>query len=97
MPVSPAISEKLAYDVVKQYRKAEQSILKQMSRNLAAGIDNPDWMERKLSQLTAYRKQTTQLLADLRKESSKGVESALTKAYKMGGLAAVADLGKDVL
>ena len=97
MPVSPALSEKLSFDVVKMYRDAERSIIKQMADNLAKGIENEDWMERKLAQLAGYRKQTTQLLADLRRQSQKGVESALTKAYAMGGLAAVSDIASDVV
>ena len=41
MPVSPALAENLARDVVALYQEAERLLIARIARNLAKGIDAP--------------------------------------------------------
>lgn len=91
-PVSPALAENLAAEVVGHYQEAERQLLERISRNLAKGIDAPHWAEQKYAQLFAYQKQTERLIADLRVKAASGVSTAITTAYERGGLSAVADM-----
>jgi len=92
VPVSPALAENLAAEVVGHYQEAERQLLERISRNLAKGIDGPHWAEDKYAQLLAYQKQTERLIADLRAKAKTGVDTAITQAYERGGLSAVADM-----
>lgn len=93
-PVSRATAEELAREVAAAYAEAERLMLERIARNLAKGIDAPDWASKKLAQMAAYRLQMQTLIADLEIQAKTGVETALTQAYERGGLAALNDLGK---
>ena len=92
MPVSRKTAESLAREVADLYAEAERILLARIARNLAKGIAAPQWAEKKLAQMQSYERQTRRLLYDLQRKSRTGVETALTKAYERGGLAAVADV-----
>lgn len=100
MSVSRATAEVLAREVADLYAEAERVMLARIARNLKKGISGPYWAEQKLASLQAYEAQTRRLLADLEKQARTGVDTALTRAYERGGLAAVKDmepiLGKDM-
>ena len=96
MPISRSTAEGLARAVADSYAEAERLMLVRIARNLKKGADSPDWATKKLAQMRAYKRQTEALIADLEKEAATGVETALTEAYKRGGLAALADIGSDV-
>ena len=94
MALSPDAAYRLAQGVVGHYQEAEKVLMRRIARNLAAGIDAPEWAERKLGQLRAYRRQAEALLDDLAKAARTSVATALSEAYRLGGLAAVADLSR---
>jgi hypothetical protein len=92
MPVSRVTAESLSRKVADLYAEAERILLERIARNLAKGIEGPAWAQQKLAQMNAYEAQTRALIADLQRQAKTGVTSALTEAYKRGGLAAVADV-----
>jgi len=94
MPVSPALAEHLAADLVDAYAEAERRLLALLAKRLAAGVDSPRWAQSKLAQVQAYKRETQALLRDLEAQARTGVETALTQAYEAGGLAAFADIAK---
>lgn len=94
MPVSPATAEHLAAGVVAHYQDAEAALTARIARNLAKGIDAPEWAATKLAQMQEYERQARRLLADLEKKARTGVRTAITDAYDRGGLSAVADIAK---
>lgn len=94
MPVSPAQAEHLAAGVVAHYQDAEAALTARIARNLAKGIDAPEWAATKLAQMQEYERQARRLLADLEKKAATGIGTAITSAYEQGGLSAVADIAK---
>ena len=94
MPVSPSNAAALARAVASEYEKAERVMVARIARNLAKGIDGPRWAEEKLAQLRAYRKEMVALITDLNREAKTGATTALTEAYKQGGLAAVDEMAR---
>lgn len=95
MPVSRSTAEGLARSVADAYAEAERAMMELIAKRLAAGADAPDWAVKKLNQMAALKLQMETLIADLEREAITGVTTALTEAYQRGGLAALADLGKD--
>ncbi|MFH0980117.1 MAG: phage minor capsid protein, partial [Planctomycetota bacterium] len=54
--------------------------------------DAPDWVQKKLAQMAAYRKRAEAIVATLEAETIEGVSTAMHAAYARGGSAAVAEL-----
>jgi len=94
MPVSPALAEHLAADLVEVYAEAERQMITRMAKRLAQGIDGPRWAEAKLFQIQAYKRECELLLRDLEAQARTGVQTALTKAYEAGGMSAVEDIAR---
>jgi len=94
VPVSPALAEHLAADMVDAYAEAERQMLARMAKRLAKGIDGPAWAEAKLFQIQAYKRECELLLSDLEAKARTGVETAITKAYEQGGMAAIDDIAR---
>jgi len=94
MPASPAQAERLAAGVVAHYQDAEAQLIARMAKNLARGIDAPEWVFTKLAQMQEYERQARRLLADLEKKAAIGISTAITDAYDSGGMSAVADIAK---
>jgi hypothetical protein len=92
VPVNPAQAEALAREVVARYAEAEQLLIKRLAIYLAGDVEAPDWVERKLAQVQAYRAQAEAVVAELEKEAVEGVSTALREAYARGGTAALKDL-----
>jgi len=94
MPVSRATAEDLARAIAALYAEGERLMMERIASNLKKGIEQPYWATKKLAQLQSYRAEILQLITDLRQEVATGLPSALTEAYKRGGLAAVEDIGR---
>lgn len=94
MPVSPADAEKLAAAVVEMYQEAERVMIERIAKNLARGLDGPEWAVAKRMQLQAFKRQIQELVEDLRVEATEGIKTALTEAYEKGGLQAVQDIAR---
>lgn len=94
MPVSPALAEHLAADLVEAYAEAERRLLAVLAKRLASGIDSPQWAQTKLAQVQALKRETQALLRDLKAQAETGVGTAITAAYEAGGLSAVQDIAK---
>jgi hypothetical protein len=92
MPVSPALAENLAVDVVEMYAEAERVLLARIARSLAAGLDAPGWAEKKLAEVQFLRRQTERLIAQLGNRVAAQVALKLVQAYNRGGASAAADL-----
>jgi hypothetical protein len=92
MPVSPALAESLAQEVVNLYAEAERTLLERTARALSKGLDSPQWAEDKLAQIGEYRRQVERVIDHLSQAAQKGVKDALLEAYERGGLSAVAEL-----
>lgn len=92
MPVDPATIDRLATDVVGLYATAEQRLLQRMATYLDAGLEAPDWVVRKLTQLTAYREEAEAVAKALEKEAAGKASAALHEAYAKGGQTAAAEL-----
>jgi hypothetical protein len=92
MPVSPALAESLAADVVEMYAEAERALLARIAKSLAKGLDAPGWAEKKLAEVQFLRHQTEKLVADLGDRAAAQVAVSLAEAYNRGGASAAADL-----
>jgi hypothetical protein len=92
VPVSPALAEGLAQEVVKLYQEAERVLLERTANALAKGLDSPEWVEEKLAQIREYRDQVEEVIDSLSQAAQRGVEDSLAKAYRQGGLSALDDL-----
>lgn len=97
MPGSPELAESLAREVVDQYLEAERLMTERIARNLAKGIDAPDWAEKKLAQMQQERVYAARLLASLKRKTEKGVSDALSEAYERGGLTGARDASRALM
>lgn len=91
-PVSPAMAENLAQEVVAMYADSERILLERIARALAKGIDAPYWAEHKLLEIQFLSVQTQRLVADLGDRAAAQVAVDLAKAYNRGGASAANDL-----
>lgn len=73
------------------YADAEEIMLERVRKRLEKGIDDPGWAEKKLAEIRLLNKDINAELADLR-QSDKGIDEAVTKAYDSGVQAAADDL-----
>lgn len=94
MPVSPALAESLAREVVAIYAEAERLLLARVALHLGAGMDAPDWVERKLAEVQFLTGQTRRLITETENRAAAQLVLDLVKAYNRGGASAVADLAK---
>lgn len=92
MPISPALAEDLASDVVALYGEAERVLLARIARSLDKGLDAPQWAERKLLEVQFLQRQNARLVADLGNRAASAVAVALAEAYNRGGAQAATDL-----
>jgi hypothetical protein len=75
------------------YADAEERLLGIIARQLAAGLDAPGWVERKLAAVQAVRRASQAVVDELGKAVSLDVFDAVADAYNQGHRAAVAELG----
>lgn len=94
MPLSPALSENLAREVVELYAQAEATLLRRIALHVGAGMEAPDWVERKLAEVQFLTAQARRLVDRLDDRAAAQVALDLVKAYNRGGAAAAADLAR---
>jgi len=92
MPVSPTLAEGLAQATVDAYLEAERSLLQRIAAALAKGLEAPNWAERQLFEVQAFRRQAQALLAGLQRTTQATVNEAVSTAANRGTAAAVAEL-----
>lgn len=92
MAIRPDDAAALSKGVRELYVEAETLLLQRIARNLAEGKDAPNWVEQKLLNIQALRKQADGILADLAANVPGAVERAVGIAYNRGIASAGADL-----
>ncbi|KAB1141442.1 phage capsid protein [Streptomyces luteolifulvus] len=75
------------------YAEAEARLLGIIARQLAAGLDAPGWVERKLAAIQQLRRASQAVVDELGKAVELEVFDAVASAYNEGHRAAVAELG----
>ncbi|WP_025620352.1 phage minor capsid protein [Salinispora cortesiana] len=82
----------IARNTVDLYRAAEQAILREVTRRLAAGMDAPDWAATRLGALGTLRRTIERILAVVDADGSEQIREALARAYRSGRAAATTGL-----
>ncbi|MFE7853742.1 phage minor capsid protein [Streptomyces sp. NPDC057403] len=93
MPIHPGMVEDLALGTRDLYAQAEERLLGIIARQLAAGLDAPGWVERKLGAIQAVRRASQAVVDELGKAVTLEVFDVVAEAYNTGHRAAVAELG----
>lgn len=93
MAIHPGMVEDLAVGTRDLYAAAEERLLGIIARQLAAGLDAPGWIERKLSAVQAVRRAAQAVTDELSRAASLEVFDVVAEAYNVGHRAAVAELG----
>ncbi|WAL93991.1 phage minor capsid protein [Streptomyces sp. Je 1-369] len=93
MPVSPAMAEDLASEVVRLYEDAEGALLERLAKALEADLESPRWAELKLAAIGNLRTAVEAVTEALQADTDGKVREALVEAYNRGRQAAVAELG----
>jgi hypothetical protein len=87
------MAEDLAHAVGALYEQAELALLERLRAALAADIDAPWWVERKLAAVGDLQQGLRELLAGLQTDTDGALREAIAQAYERGQQAAVAELG----
>ncbi|MFF9034021.1 phage minor capsid protein [Streptomyces sp. NPDC014892] len=93
MPIHPGMVEDLAEHTRDLYADAEERLLGIVARQLAAGLDAPGWVERKLAAVQQLRRASQAVVDELGKAVTLEVFDVVAEAYNTGHRAAVAELG----
>ncbi|CAL9480496.1 hypothetical protein SUDANB99_03072 [Streptomyces sp. enrichment culture] len=93
MPIHPGMVEPLAERTRDLYADAEERLLGIIARQLAAGLDAPGWVERKLAAVQPLRRAAQAVVDELGRAVTLDVFDAVAEAYNRGHRAAVAELG----
>lgn len=92
---SRSLAEGLADGTAALYRNAEQLLIRRMAKMLTTGDERaPDWAEQKLAAIRVLRSYAENVIAHLDGRMNSEVEQALILAYRRGGDAALAELGR---
>jgi len=89
--------EAITRSVVELYRAAEQAILREVTRRLAAGMDAPDWAATRLAQVSALRRIAERILDAVADESAVELRATLAEAYRTGQAIATTQLPAQLL
>lgn len=89
--------EAVTRTVVELYREAEQAILREVTRRLAAGLDAPDWAVRRLAQVATLRRAVERILALVADAGAEQIRAALAAAYRSGQAIATVGLPAQLL
>lgn len=93
MSIHPGMVEPLADRTRDLYAEAEARLLGIIARQLAAGLDAPGWVERKLAAVQQLHRASQAVVTELGKAVELEVFDAVASAYNEGHRAAVAELG----
>lgn len=89
MAVDPEKLDAITRETVGLYRAAEQAVLEQVTRRLAAGLDAPDWAVRRLGALSTLRTSIEKILNVVQRAGAVAIRTALAAAYRAGSAAAL--------
>ncbi|TCB97573.1 phage capsid protein [Micromonospora zingiberis] len=89
--------EAISRGAVDLYRNAEQAILDEVTRRLAAGQDAPDWAVTRLGALSSLRTAVERILGLVAGESAERLRDLLARAYRSGQGIATRDLPAQLL
>lgn len=90
----PRLAERLAETIRDIAASAEARLIAGIAARLRAGLDTPEWVDRKRAQVGEVRRLAEAIVARLDAETVSAVEQALTLAYVRGGEAALDELGR---
>lgn len=93
VPIHPGMVEPLADRTRGLYAEAEARLLGIIARQLAAGLDAPGWVERKLAAVQQLRRASQAVVDELGKAVTLEVFDVVAESYNVGHRAAVAELG----
>lgn len=93
MAIHPGMVEPLAEGTRDLYTAAETHLLGIIARQLADGLDAPQWAERKLAAVQQLRRASQAVVDELGKAVTLEVHDVIAEAYNVGHAAAVAELG----
>lgn len=94
MPVDRGLAHDLADALVDLYRDVEMRMAAELAQRLAAGIEAPDWAQRKLSAVGQLRRWAQTLLRRLDGRMADEVAQALILAYVRGGNEALNEIAR---
>ena len=94
MPVDRGLAYDLAAELGRVYADASHTLMVQLARRLAAGIDASDWYTRQLAAAGDIRTLALRLIARLDSDLHGRVEQAIVRAYVRGGTAALDELAQ---
>lgn len=89
----PDLALQLAKATADLYGSAVESLLEMVTRRVAQGIDQPGWADRKLVEVSRLRAEARSVVARLEAAGPTTVEEAIRDAYRLGGEAAVLEVG----
>jgi hypothetical protein len=92
VPVSPDLAASLAKDTLAVYVDAEEQLLALVAQRLAAGVDEPGWVDAKLAEVARLRRQAQQVVDRLTEQGGRAVADAVTVGYARGVASAGTDL-----
>lgn len=92
MAISPNMEENMALEIRGMYERAELQLLNMMARRLVRDGEIPDWMNRKLAELTPLVRDINSVFVTLNRTVPKEIERMIELAYLSGNESAVADL-----
>ncbi|MFE5852007.1 phage minor capsid protein [Streptomyces sp. NPDC056500] len=93
MPIHPGMVEDLAAGTRDLYASAEERLLGIIARQLADGMDAPQWADRKLSAVQALRRGAQGVVDQLDQAVTTEVFDVVAEAYNTGHRAGVAEIG----
>lgn len=93
MPVSPDMAEQFVRAVSVLYQDAEYALIERTGRELAADLQAPDWVERKLAAVRDLFTGARRILDRLDERVIPGIRQSVADAYALGQRAAVDEVG----
>ncbi|MEU7590686.1 phage minor capsid protein [Micromonospora sp. NPDC049230] len=89
--------EAITRSTVDLYRTAEQAIVREVTRQLLAGIDAQDWAVNRLGALATLRRTVERVLQLVEDTGAEQIREALARAYRSGQAAATTGLPAQLL
>ena len=94
MPIRPDDASILAKEIRQIFADSEILLLRRLAKALAAGVDEPQWVQEKLLAVQVVRRQLDAVLRDLDAAVPGAVERAIAFAYNQGIATAGGELTK---
>lgn len=94
MPVSRNLAVDLAAALVGLYTGLIRRLTADMARELAEGIDSPDWAKKKHAALSKLRRRTETMLDRVSRDADGDASEAVAMAYYRGGVEALRETAR---